>query len=623
VAESIADALAGRIRLLVLDNCEHVLDAAADLVEAIFARSPTVKVLATSREGLRVPAEHLWPVPSLGVREGVDSTAVALFVERARAVVPGFALDGNADAVVEICRRLDGIALAIELAAARMVSMSPADVRDRLDDRFRLLSGGRRGLERHQTLRHAVQWSYDLLTDDERALLNRCSVFAGGFSLEAAVEVCGGDTRDEYTVLELLDSLVRKSLVVVDRSGGTTRYSLLETIRQFAEDQLAASGTGDEIRDRHALYFATASHAMREVWASPKQLVAHAWLDVELANLRAAFRWAVETDDLDAAATIAISAVIEGAWAQRLEPIAWAEELLLDARAQRLRQVRGLYMAASACWWLGRPEDGIKYGEAGFALLDRPGCDPTPYGLDYMFLGGAHMFAGQLDKTIELCATSVKLAADPTAMDRAAIVWSMAAMGRFDEAMANADEVVAVTEARGVPHAITFAYDAWGKAFAAADPRRTLTAKRRSQLVARENHVRILEAVTMRELAGLEALHGDQQTGLASFDETIDSFHQSGDMVNLACTFGWLAVFFERIDRHAAAAILYGVSSRDAFAMASIPPLPGLDDHLRDVLGAVAFDEMAREGAAMDRSQAVVYAHAEIQHVREDLSESP
>ena len=159
VTDSIAQALSGRRLLFVLDNCEHVLDAAADVVEAILARTDTVKVIATSREGLRVGAEQLWPVPSLDVGDGVDSAAVELFVERAQAVNRRLrARQGRRTptAVTEICRRLDGIALAIELAAARMVSMSAQDVRDRLGDRFRLLSGSRRGLERHQTLRHAV-----------------------------------------------------------------------------------------------------------------------------------------------------------------------------------------------------------------------------------------------------------------------------------------------------------------------------------------------------------------------------------------------------------------------------------------------------------------------------------
>ena len=181
LADSIAAALDGRSRLLVFDNCEHILDAAADLIEKILTRSATVRMLATSREGLRASDEHLWSVPSLDI----DSTAATLFVERARAVAPEISRT-NADharAIVEICRRLDGIPLGIELAASRLQSMTVTEVRDRLNDRFRLLVGSRRGLERHQTLRHAVQWSYDLLDDAEKALLARCSVFAGGFDL--------------------------------------------------------------------------------------------------------------------------------------------------------------------------------------------------------------------------------------------------------------------------------------------------------------------------------------------------------------------------------------------------------------------------------------------------------
>ena len=150
--------------------------------------------------------------------------------------------------MVEICRRLDGIPLAIELAASRMASMTATEVRDRLDHRFRLLVGSRRGLERHQTLRHAVAWSYDLLDDAEKTLLERCSVFAGGFDLQSACAVAGFDDSDEYAILDLLDALVRKSLLVADRSSGRTRFSMLETIRQFAEEQLVARGEATEVR---------------------------------------------------------------------------------------------------------------------------------------------------------------------------------------------------------------------------------------------------------------------------------------------------------------------------------------------------------------------------------------
>ena len=245
---SVAAALEGRRRLLVFDNCEHVLDAAADIIETIIAYSDTVKILATSREGLRLADEQLWPVPSLDVHAGVESSAANLFLERAHAVAADRSLTDSqhAAAVVEICRRLDGIPLAIELAASRMQSMTVTELRDRLDDRFRLLVGSRRGLERHQTLRHAVQWSYDLLDSEEQALLNRCSVFAGGFDLAAAQAVAGAG--DDVATLDLLDVLVRKSLLVADRSSDRTRYSMLETIRQFAEERLESTGASDEAR---------------------------------------------------------------------------------------------------------------------------------------------------------------------------------------------------------------------------------------------------------------------------------------------------------------------------------------------------------------------------------------
>ena len=176
-------------------------------------------MLATSREGLGVADEQLWPVPSLDVGAGSDSAAVSLFVERAQAVSPRFSVTNaeEAAAVVEICRRLDGIPLAIELAASRISSMTVDEIRDRLDHRFKLLVGSRRGLGRHQTLRQAVNWSYDLLDDTEKALLQRCSVFAGGFDLESVCALAGADEPDDYQVLDLLDALVRKSLLVADR----------------------------------------------------------------------------------------------------------------------------------------------------------------------------------------------------------------------------------------------------------------------------------------------------------------------------------------------------------------------------------------------------------------------
>src|SRR6202023_2589229 len=288
VREPAAAALEGRSRLLVFDNCEHVLDAAADLIEAILAHSATVRILATSREGLGVPDEQVWPVPALDTAAGIDSAAVSLFVERAQGIASDFSIvDGDeAVAVTEICQRLDGIPLAIELAASRMASMTASEMRDRLDHRFRLLIGSRRGLQRHHTLRHAVAWSYDLLSEGEKALLDRCSVFAGGFDLQSACAVTGSDDLDDFAVLDLLDSLVRKSLLVADRSSGRGRFSMLETIRQFAEEQLVVGGEATEVRTAHARYFAGRETDIMALWDSPRQREPYEWFGVALPNVR-------------------------------------------------------------------------------------------------------------------------------------------------------------------------------------------------------------------------------------------------------------------------------------------------------------------------------------------------
>jgi predicted ATPase len=362
VADSVAAALEGRSRLLVFDNCEHVIDAAADMVEAILSQSSTIKVVATSREGLRVEDEQLWAVLSLDTEDGLDSSAASLFFDRANTVARGVSLTPQS-AVVEICQRLDGIPLAIELAASRLMSMSVTEIRDRLDDRFRLLIGSRRSLDRHQTLRHAVQWSYDLVGDAEKSLLNRCSVFAGGFDLAGAQAVAASD--DEFAVLDLLDALVRKPLLVANRSTGQTRFSMLETIRQFAEEQLVASSAGDDARSTHARYFGERETAVMALWNGPQQRGAYEWFNVELANLRAAFRWAAHNGDLDAAAAIAVYASFLGAWLEQFEPVGWAEELVEPAEA--VASISSLW-ARDNFATLPNPLPYIKFEHQGFVL---------------------------------------------------------------------------------------------------------------------------------------------------------------------------------------------------------------------------------------------------------------
>jgi predicted ATPase len=399
VSDSVASALEGRSRLLVFDNCEHVVDSVADLVEAILAASATVKVLATSREGIGIADEQLRRVPSLDL-----GAAVQLFAERAQSMDAGASAEERT-AVEDVCRRLDGIPLAIELAASRMASMTAAEVRDRLDDRFKLLVGSRRAVERHQTLRQAVAWSYELLDDAERLLLERCSVFSGGFDLESAGAVAGFIDLDDYAVLDLLDALVRKSLMIADRSSGRTRFSMLETIRQFAEEQLVARGEVAEARTAHARHFVAREADVLALWDSPRQREAYAWFTVELANLRTAFRWAADRGDLDDAATIATYAAFLGYCIDNYEPIAWSEELIEPARAVDHPRLAFLHVIASQCYTSGRIEEAVRYCEAGMPVVES-GRGEVPFGIEGM-LSFAYAYAGQPELAVDWCRSRV------------------------------------------------------------------------------------------------------------------------------------------------------------------------------------------------------------------------
>ena len=247
-------------------------------------------------------------------------------------------------------------------------------------------------------------WSYDLLGEDERMVLNHVSVFAGGFDLAAARAVLGPDGGDEYAVLDVVDSLVRKSLVTVERVGGHARYGLSETIRQFAQDQLAATGTIGEVRDRHARYFAEQAVAHWDMWDGPGQRVAVDWVDVEFANLRAGFRWAADQDDLATAAAIAAHTAMLAFNLQRFEPAGWAEEILEAATAADLAQLPRLYTAASLCAFTGRTEAAVGYAQAAVAMQADPRYDPFDAGWSPYLEALAHLWAGRLDRFVEIAA---------------------------------------------------------------------------------------------------------------------------------------------------------------------------------------------------------------------------
>ncbi len=619
VAESVAAALEGRVRLLVLDNCEHVREAAGDLVEAVLAASASVRVLATSREGLGVADERFCVVPSLDVSAGSDSTAVELFVERAQSVAPRFSAASSDEvaAVVEICRRLDGIPLAIELAASRMASMTAAEVRDRLDRRFRLLVGSRRGLERHQTLRHAVAWSYDLLDDPEKSLLQTCSVFAGGFDLQSVCAVIGSEALDEFATLDLLDALVRKSLLVTDRSAGRTRFSMLETIRQFAEEQLVASEAADDVRHAHARHFAGREADILALWDSPRQREAHEWFKAELANLRTAFRWAADHGDVDVAAPIAIYGPILGNQAGNYEPIGWAEELIEPARALDHPRLGALYEMASMCLFVGRVEAAVGYSDAGQTLLGSGRDYELPFGGEGV-LGGPYLFIGQPERQVEWCRAQLARGRDTHAQTRTQLVIALTAAGAADDAMAATEGLIGAAEATRNPYVLSLALFAYGFARRDADPAAAREALRRGMVLARDSGNRWNEASLAVGLSTLEASHGDTLAALDYAIVAIRHFDDAGNRGHIGVPLAVLAALLDRLEHHEPAAVIAGFAV-DPLSTAGFPEIQATIAHLREVLGEQTYESLTRKGAAMATAEMATYAYDQIEQVRTEL----
>ena len=301
--DELVNALAGKRVVLILDNCEHVIDTGVELARELLWRCAGLRIIATSREPLSVPGEFVYRLETLAVpKPHVTSTvealtfgAVELFVDRARAIDAGFALsDTNVGSVVEIVRRLDGIALAIELAAPRIATLSPAQLAARLDERFRLLTKGVRGaLPRQQTLHALIAWSFELLSQRERTIFRRIAIFAGGFTLDAATVVASDDAYDEWELLDALSALQAKSLVVADRTDEDARFRLLESTRAFALEKLAESDERDAIARKHAMYVATSLVEMSVLWETMDERGWQDAISVELDNVRAALAWSL------------------------------------------------------------------------------------------------------------------------------------------------------------------------------------------------------------------------------------------------------------------------------------------------------------------------------------------
>ncbi|MFI7134282.1 BTAD domain-containing putative transcriptional regulator [Nonomuraea sp. NPDC050153] len=362
-AEQVAEALSGRPALLVLDNCEHLVDAAAELAERLLTECQDLRVLATSREPLNLAGEHLAPIPPLepppvgaSAEQAGTYPSVRLLLDRAGAARPGFAVDGgNVASVVALCRRLDGMPLAIELAAARLRTMTPRQLADRIDDRFKLLTGGSRtALPRQQTLRAVVEWSWELLGEQERVLARRLAVFAGGATLESVEAVCGG-------AADVLGALADKSLVQVSAEG---RYSMLETIRAYALERLAEAGEVGAYRRRHAAYLLDLAERAVPRLRTAAQIAWIERLSPERDDFAAALRYVIDERDVESA--LRLCAALNWYWwmtGYRKESATWATQVMELAGEE---PPPGLAEAYAACMFA--------YGVDKFGTIvnDRP-----------------------------------------------------------------------------------------------------------------------------------------------------------------------------------------------------------------------------------------------------------
>ena len=608
IEQSLVNALRIRHLLLVLDNCEHLIDAIGKLAREILARCAHVTLLATSREVLAVDGEQVWPVGPL-VFKDADSPAVRLFAERARAVSPHFELGADVEAVVDICGQLDGMPLAIELAAARVRSLSAGEIRSRLGERFRLLTtGARAGPERHQTLRRAIQWSFDLLSPRERRVLSRLAVFAGGFTLAGAERVCAGGEIESAEILDLLDSLVRKSLLRVERCGSGLRYTLLETIRQFCEEQLADIGESEELGIRHTRYFCEDSDFYFNTWLSPQQPLAYEFLDCEIANLRKAFRRAHGLGDIASAGRIASNVGDMARFRMREEAANWAAEIVAEARRTRHPRLAVLLTwAASSAWSQGRLEEAKSFGEEAISLSSDEAIDPFVWA--FTDLAMVASYKGEFDRATEFARRGAQHLADR--QDRFCLAlypYFLAVNGRAEEAMQTAGSVVAEVEATGIPGIIGIALYAKGKAFAAGRPAEALIAYEAALAISNRSGNRLWEIMIALEIASLQAHSGAPVIALRAFRDKLDQWRQSTDLIFVSHGLGSLVVLFERLGHLVEAATLQGVTAGVFESNPFVPDIPVTVARLRAALGEATYGEAIRRGVGLSLNEAHDFA---------------
>ena len=573
--EALLAVLGTRRLLLVIDNCEHLLGAVAPLVEAILTTCPNVAVLATSREPLRLPTERVWQVPPLAVpaarctaAEVADAPAGALLVARARAVEPSFELDeGTAGAIGELCRRLDGIPLAIELAAARVRAIGVEDLLARLGQRFELLTGGPHGRAgRHRTLEAVVRWSYDALDEREAVLFDRLSVFAGAFELAAVEQVCVGDPIGRSQVAGLLAQLVDRSLVSVDHSAAVTRYRLLETLRVFGAEQLAGTATTEHLRHAHATYHVAFAEEVGPRVRGPDERDALTRIDGAIDDLRLAHSWLVAQGEVGPALRLPVALRDYIGHRQRDEMFRWTERALaLPGAAEQDTYPAALATAARGATRRGDLDRARRYAETAIEQVEPTSLTGT---WATQALATTALYEGRLEDVLALTGRWAGLHDEPgedyyRAMNRMLRVLALSYRGDTEAAAIEAAALVEDARAAGSDTMLAIAFYSRGEALLDTDPPAAQACLEDAIDAARRVEGRAAEGIAMVSLATLHARAGDEQRAATLFAEVIAHWRRLGDWTHQLTTLRNLVELLVRVGADDTAATLHG-AVRDA-----------------------------------------------------------
>ncbi|HLF74781.1 MAG TPA: LuxR C-terminal-related transcriptional regulator [Anaerolineales bacterium] len=568
--EALLDALQDKKLLLVLDNCEHLLSACRHLVESLLL-APAVSILATSRERLGCTGEMLYPVAPLSlpprtlladdVKGMGQFDAIKLFVERARTILPAFELtEDNASAVARICQQLDGIPLAIELASARLNVLAAAQIAARLDNLFALLpSATHVAHSHHRSLRAAIEWSHDLLSEPEQILLRRLSVFAGGCSLATGETVCAGEGVEREQVLELLSSLVNKSLVVADTlQRGEARYALLETIRQYGQEKLIDSGEWTVIRDRHLQCYLKLSEETDPKLRGEYQRLWLNWLDTEYDNIRAALAWAVEggrQESSRVSAGLRIATSLYQYWRIRdyvEEGLNWCRQLFALANDEISPVVRAnaLVYASLLAGIRGQIEDQMRYAEEAVLLGEAAGGEgKKALAMALGAQGYAARKMGDYQTAFNLVMREIQLlreVGEPYMLSVSLSLNSFAAMsiGKYEQARAMLDEALPLLREAGDLYRIAMALNYAG------DLARCERNYQQAQTAYEESISLLRKIGAIRDLAsalhnlGHACLHlGDVERAKALFSESMALHQEQGNRQGMTeCLLGFAAL---------------------------------------------------------------------------------